>query len=137
MMERPSTSLQCLQLNMGWDAGCTGVSLTLVDKKKEGLIPFIERRAGFKFERIGAPQPADMARIAGMLRLGPQTHAPLTLHCPVHHLTASLLTYPSCSPLQIPMSFYHSLAWTPSLGQGAQYLSLLSLQLCGAGNVAV
>lgn len=25
----------------------------------------IERRAGMKFERIGAPQPQDMARIAG------------------------------------------------------------------------
>ena len=37
----------------------------MVDKKKEGLIPFIERKAGFKFERVGAPQPADMARIAG------------------------------------------------------------------------
>ena len=69
MMDLPSISLQCVQLNTGRDAGCTGVSLTLVDKKKEGLIPFIERRAGFKFERIGAPQPADMARIAGMLHL--------------------------------------------------------------------
>ena len=46
-------------------AGCTGISLTLVDKRKEGLIPFIEKKAGFKFERVGAPQPADMAKIAG------------------------------------------------------------------------
>lgn len=45
--------------------GCTGISLTLVDKRKEGLIPFIEKKAGFKFERVGAPQPADMAKIAG------------------------------------------------------------------------
>lgn len=29
-------------------------------------MPFIERRAGVKFERIGAPQPQEMARIAGM-----------------------------------------------------------------------
>lgn len=48
-------------------AGCTGISLTLVDKRKEGLIPFIEKKAGFKFERVGAPQPADMAKIAGIL----------------------------------------------------------------------
>lgn len=27
-------------------------------------VPIIEKRAGMKFERIGAPQPADMARIA-------------------------------------------------------------------------
>lgn len=46
-------------------AGCTGISLTLVDRKKQGLIPFIERRAGLKFERVGAPQPADMAGVAG------------------------------------------------------------------------
>ncbi|KAK9835314.1 hypothetical protein WJX81_001245 [Elliptochloris bilobata] len=46
-------------------AGCTGVSVTLVDRKKEGLVPLIERRAGVKFERIGAPQPQEMARIAG------------------------------------------------------------------------
>ena len=47
-------------------AGSTGVSVTLVDRKKEGLIPFIQRRAGVAFERIGAPQPAEMARIAGV-----------------------------------------------------------------------
>lgn len=46
-------------------AGCTGVSVVLVDRKKEGLIGRIEQRAGMKFERIGAPQPADMARVAG------------------------------------------------------------------------
>ena len=40
--------------------------MTLVDRKKEGLIPFIEKRAGVKFERIGAPQPQEMARIAGV-----------------------------------------------------------------------
>ena len=36
-----------------------------MDRRKEGLIPLIERRAGVQFERIGAPQPADMARLAG------------------------------------------------------------------------
>ena len=46
-------------------ANSTGISVVLVDRKKEGLIPFIERKAGLKFERIGAPQPQDMARIAG------------------------------------------------------------------------
>ena len=39
--------------------------MTLVDRRKEGLIPFIERRAGLTFERVGAPQPQDMAAAAG------------------------------------------------------------------------
>jgi hypothetical protein len=47
-------------------AGSTGTSVTLVDRKKEGLIPFIQKRAGVSFERIGAPQPSEMARIAGV-----------------------------------------------------------------------
>lgn len=46
-------------------AGRTGVCVTLVGRNKEGLIPFIEKKAGVKFERRGAPQPADMARVAG------------------------------------------------------------------------
>lgn len=46
-------------------AGKTGVCVTLVGRNKEGLIPFIEKKAGVKFERRGAPQPADMARVAG------------------------------------------------------------------------
>ena len=37
----------------------------MVGRNKEGLIPFIEKRAGVKFERTGAPQPADMAKVAG------------------------------------------------------------------------
>lgn len=43
-------------------AGKTGVSVMFYDRKKERLIPVIERKAGFKFERIAAPQPADIAR---------------------------------------------------------------------------
>ena len=39
--------------------------MTLVGRNKEGLIPFIEKKAGVKFERTGAPQPADMAKVAG------------------------------------------------------------------------
>lgn len=50
-----------------------------MDKKKEGLIPFIEKKAGFKFERVGAPQPADMARLAG-------PPPPLVPHACVQHL---------------------------------------------------
>ena len=42
------------------------MSVTLVDRKKEGLIPYIQKKAGVNFERIGAPQPAQMAQIAGM-----------------------------------------------------------------------
>ena len=50
-------------------AGKTGVCVTLVGRNKEGLIPFIEKKAGVKFERTGAPQPADMAKVAGTQRL--------------------------------------------------------------------
>lgn len=45
-------------------ANSTGICVVMVDRKKEGLIPFIERKAGLKFERIGAPQPQDMAKVA-------------------------------------------------------------------------
>ena len=45
-------------------AGSTGISITLVDRRKEGLIPYIQKKAGLTFERIGAPQPADVAEIA-------------------------------------------------------------------------
>ena len=40
--------------------------MVLVDKKKEGLIPLIERKAGLKMQRIGTPQPSDLARVAGL-----------------------------------------------------------------------
>lgn len=50
-------------------AGKTGVCVTLVGRNKEGLIPFIEKKAGVKFERTGAPQPADMAKVAGAAAL--------------------------------------------------------------------
>jgi len=53
-------------------AGKTGVCVTLVGRNKEGLIPFIEKKAGVKFERTGAPQPADMAKVAGEPALMPQ-----------------------------------------------------------------
>ncbi|EFJ43297.1 hypothetical protein VOLCADRAFT_66087 [Volvox carteri f. nagariensis] len=45
-------------------AGSSGTCITLVTKKMEYMVAIIEGRAGMKFERIGAPQPADMARIA-------------------------------------------------------------------------
>ncbi|KAL3696316.1 hypothetical protein R1sor_010392 [Riccia sorocarpa] len=43
-------------------AGKLGISVMLYDRKKEYMIPQIERKAGFKFERIAAPQPADIAK---------------------------------------------------------------------------
>jgi ATP-dependent RNA helicase DDX21 len=45
-------------------AGSTGISITLVDRKKESLIPYIQAKAGVVFERVGAPQPADVAKVA-------------------------------------------------------------------------
>ena len=55
----------CVRTGRTGRAGKTGVCVTLVGRNKEGLIPFIEKRAGVKFERTGAPQPADMAKVAG------------------------------------------------------------------------
>lgn len=43
-------------------AGKTGISVLFNDRMKEYMIPNIERKAGFKFERISAPHPADLAR---------------------------------------------------------------------------
>lgn len=37
----------------------------LYDRKKEFMIPQIERKAGFKFERVAAPQPSDIAKAGG------------------------------------------------------------------------
>jgi hypothetical protein len=45
-------------------AGMTGVCITMVTRKHEERIPYIEKKAGFKFERIGAPQPSEVATIA-------------------------------------------------------------------------
>ncbi len=33
--------------------------------RKEYMIPQIKRKAGFKFKRIAAPQPADIAKASG------------------------------------------------------------------------
>jgi len=59
--------------------------VTLVGRNKEGLIPFIEKKAGVKFERTGAPQPADMAKVAGEPALMPQ--------CVEHHCCTIQIMY--------------------------------------------
>lgn len=46
-------------------SGNTGISVMLYDRKKAYMIEQIERKAGFKFERIAAPQPADIAKAGG------------------------------------------------------------------------
>jgi ATP-dependent RNA helicase DDX21 len=46
-------------------AGNTGISVMLYDRKKEYMIPQIERKAGFQFERVAAPQPMDIAKAGG------------------------------------------------------------------------
>ncbi|KAJ7287961.1 hypothetical protein O6H91_Y312700 [Diphasiastrum complanatum] len=43
-------------------AGKKGVCVTLYDRKKEYMITLIQKRAGFTFERITAPQPSDIAQ---------------------------------------------------------------------------
>ncbi len=42
----------------------------LYDRKKEYMIPQIERKAGFKFERIAPPQPADIAKASAETATG-------------------------------------------------------------------
>eukprot|EP00798_Chlamydomonas_sp_ICE-L_P001635 gene1635-33026_t len=45
-------------------AGHTGTCVTLVTARMEYMVAIIEKKGGFKYERIGAPQPSDMAKIA-------------------------------------------------------------------------
>ncbi|KAK2077547.1 hypothetical protein QBZ16_004392 [Prototheca wickerhamii] len=45
-------------------AHARGTCITLVSRNNEYMAPIIERKAGMKFARIGAPQPADMAAVA-------------------------------------------------------------------------
>jgi ATP-dependent RNA helicase DDX21 len=52
--------LFCIQLTSF--TGKTGISILFYDRFKEYMIPNIERKAGFKFERITAPHPADLAK---------------------------------------------------------------------------
>ncbi|XP_077235172.1 DEAD-box ATP-dependent RNA helicase 7-like [Tasmannia lanceolata] len=46
-------------------AGNTGVAVLLFDPKKSFAVSKIERESGVKFEHISAPQPADIAKLAG------------------------------------------------------------------------
>eukprot|EP00955_Chlamydomonas_euryale_P039745 351491-Chlamydomonas_euryale.AAC.32 len=45
-------------------AGAKGTSIMFVTRRMEYMPPIIEAKARFKFERIGAPQPNDMAAVA-------------------------------------------------------------------------
>jgi ATP-dependent RNA helicase DDX21 len=45
-------------------AGETGVCITMVSRSKEDRVPWIEKKAGFTFERVGPPQPKEMAAVA-------------------------------------------------------------------------
>lgn len=42
----------------------SGVCITLCSRSKEERVPWIEHKAGFQFERIGPPQPKEMAVVA-------------------------------------------------------------------------
>ncbi len=41
-----------------------GTSIMLVTRRMEYMPPIIEAKGRMKFERIGAPQPADMASVS-------------------------------------------------------------------------
>ena len=45
-------------------AGSLGVCITMVSRNKEDRVPYIEKKAGFTFDRIGSPQPSEMAKVA-------------------------------------------------------------------------
>ncbi|KAF5836909.1 P-loop containing nucleoside triphosphate hydrolase protein [Dunaliella salina] len=45
-------------------AGKLGTCVMCVTRKMEYMVPIIENKGKFKFERIGAPQPQDMARVS-------------------------------------------------------------------------
>jgi ATP-dependent RNA helicase DDX21 len=48
-------------------AGATGICVTLLTPRNEWAIPNIERKGGFRFVRIGPPQPAEMAKAAAKI----------------------------------------------------------------------
>ena len=45
-------------------AGRAGVSILFFKPGQEGLVKFVERKAGIRFQQIGAPQPADILATA-------------------------------------------------------------------------
>ena len=47
-------------------AGALGVSVTFCTQRNAESVPHIERKAGIKFERVGAPQQADLAAAAAI-----------------------------------------------------------------------
>ena len=47
--------------------GATGICVTLCTPRNEWAIPNIERKGGFKFVRIGPPQPAEMVAAAAKI----------------------------------------------------------------------
>ena len=47
-------------------AGARGVSVTFCTQRHAESVPHIERKAGIKFERVGAPQQADLAAAAAI-----------------------------------------------------------------------
>lgn len=53
-------------LTLSYCSGNTGVAVLLYEPKKAYTISKIERESGVKFEHISAPQPAEIARSAGL-----------------------------------------------------------------------
>jgi len=51
-------------------AGKSGIVITFYTNKHTGLIQYIERKAGIKFEKIGVPQPADIIQASTKFLLG-------------------------------------------------------------------
>ena len=47
--------------------GATGICVTLCTPRNEWAIPNIERKGGFKFQKIGPPQPAEMVAAAAKI----------------------------------------------------------------------
>lgn len=53
-----------LYTNLVYSSGNTGVSVMLYDPRRANISK-IERECGVKFEHVSAPQPADIAKVAG------------------------------------------------------------------------
>eukprot|EP00898_Chlorokybus_atmophyticus_P002543 jgi/Chlat1/328/Chrsp1S00218 len=81
-------------------AGKEGVSVMLSTPKKEYMIGMIEHKAGVVFERVGAPQPADIARVAATEAVSSIESVPEEV-IPLFHEAAQQLLDGGRTPLDV------------------------------------
>jgi hypothetical protein len=68
-----------------------GVCITLCSRNKESRVPYIEQKAGVTFERIGPPQPKEMASVAASRAVETIAQVPATVVTWFKEAAATLL----------------------------------------------